>query len=124
MTIKVGSFIFVGLHLACEAIQRGDCSSAIVGGMNLIMSLFSPMAMIEHGALSPNAFIKAYDASADGYAQAEAINAISIKKLDDAIRDGNPIRAVIRATASNCDGKTARLSNQSSEAHEALMRTA
>lgn len=125
MTIKVGcSSTLVGLHLACEAIQRGDCCSAIVGGTNLIMSPFSTMAMIEHGALSPNASIKAFDANADGYARAEAINAIYIKKLDDAIRDGNPIRAVIRATSSNCDGKTAGLSNPSSEAHEILMRTA
>jgi len=80
------------------------------------------MAMIEHGALSPEASVKAFDAKADGYCRAEAINAIYIKKLNDAIRDGNSIRAVIRGPASNCDGKTPGMSNPSSEAHEALIR--
>ena len=125
MTIRVGcSSALVGIHLAREAIPRGDCDGAIVGGTNLIMSPFSTMAMIEHGALSPNGSTRSFDANADGYALAEAINAIYIKKLDAAIQDGNPIRAVIRATSSNSDGKTPGLSNPSSEAHEALMRKA
>jgi len=125
MTIKVGcSSTLVALHLAFEAMQKGDCSSAVIGGTNLIMSPFATMAMIEHGALSLEASIKAFDANADGYARAEAINAIYIKKLGDAIRDGNPIRAVIRATSSNCDGKTSGLSTPSSEAHVALIRKA
>jgi acyl transferase domain-containing protein len=125
MTIRVGcSSTMVGLHLACEAIQRGDCSAAIVGGTNIIMSPFSTITMIEHGVLSPEASSKAFDIAADGYARAEAVNAVYLKKLDAAIRDGNPIRAVIRATSSNSDGKTAGLSNPSSEAREALIRRA
>lgn len=114
----------VGLHLACEAIQRGDCSSAIIGGTNIIMSPFATIAMIEHGVLSREASVKAFDAAAGGYARGEAVNAIYIKKLSDAVRDGNPIRAVIRGTSSNCDGKTPGMSNPSSEAHEALIRKA
>ena len=114
----------VGVHLACEALQRDDCTGAIIGGTNIIMSPLMTVAMIEHGVLSPEASVKAFDAAADGYARGEAVNAICIKKLDDAIRDGNPIRAVIRGTSSNCDGKTPGLSNPSSEAHEALIRKA
>ena len=125
MTIRVGcSSTMVGLHLACEALQRGDCSGAIIGGTNIIMSPFATIAMIEHGVLSPEASVKAFDTAADGYARGEAVNAIYIKKLDDAIRDGNPVRAVIRSTSSNCDGKTPGMSNPSSEAHEALIRKA
>lgn len=125
MTIRVGcSSTMVGLHLACEAIQRGDCSGAIIGGTNIILSPFATLAMIEHGVLSPEASVKAFDTAADGYARGEAVNAVYIKKLDDAIRDGNPVRAVIRSTSSNCDGKTPGMSNPSSEAHEALMRKA
>jgi acyl transferase domain-containing protein len=112
----------LGVHLACEALQRGDCTGAIIGGTNIIMSPSMTVAMTEHGVLSPEASVKAFDA--DGYARGEAINAIYIKKFDDAIRDGNPIRAVIRGTSSNCDGKTPGLSNPSSEAHEALIRKA
>jgi acyl transferase domain-containing protein len=64
------------------------------------------IAMTEQGVLSPDGSSRSFSADANGYARGEAINAIFIKPLSDAIRDGNPIRAVIRATASNCDGKT------------------
>ncbi|KAL7914426.1 hypothetical protein GGI35DRAFT_490696 [Trichoderma velutinum] len=125
MTIKVGcSSAMLALHLACEALNKGDCSSAIVGGTNLLLSPALTMAMCEQGALSPDGSCKTFDADANGYARADAINAIYIKKLDDAIRDANPIRAVIRSTSSNCDGKTPGLSNPSSKAHEELIRQA
>jgi acyl transferase domain-containing protein len=54
----------------------------------------------------------------------KAINVLYIKKLDDALKDGNPIQAVIRSTASNCDGKTFGLTQPSSQSHEELMRMA
>lgn len=80
--------------------------------------------MTGQGVLSPDGTCKTFDASADGYSRGEAINAIYIKKLSDAIRDGDPIRAVIRATASNCDGKTGGMSVPSLESHEAMIRHA
>jgi acyl transferase domain-containing protein len=82
------------------------------------------MAMTEQGVLSPEGISKSFDASADGYGRGESINAVLVKKLDDAIRDGDPIRAVIRSTATNCDGKTAGISMPSPEAHEAMIRRA
>ncbi|KAJ4411015.1 Type I Iterative PKS [Gnomoniopsis sp. IMI 355080] len=63
-------------------------------------------------------------AEADGYARGEAIAAIYIKPISAAIRDGNPIRAVIRGTAHNVDGKTPGLSQPSAVAQEALIRRA
>jgi acyl transferase domain-containing protein len=66
-------------------------------------------AMTQVGVLSPEGSCKTFDSDADGFARAEAINAIYIKRLDDAIRDGNPIRAVIRGILSNSDGKSASL---------------
>ena len=53
-----------------------------------------------------------------------AINALYIKRLSKAIEDKNPIQAVIRATATNCDGRTPGISHPSSESHEALLRAA
>ncbi|KXX72797.1 Lovastatin diketide synthase LovF, partial [Madurella mycetomatis] len=111
-----------GLHLACQSLQSGDISSALVGGCNLIMNPAKVETMYNVGVLSKSASSKSFDAAADGYARGEAINMIYVKRLDDALRDGNPIRAVIRATASNCDGKTQGLTKPSSEAHEALIR--
>ena len=110
--------------LACEAIQSGSCTSALVAGTNLIMAPSMTIAMTEQGVLSPDGICKTFDASADGYARGEAINAIYIKKLSDAIRDGDPIRAVIRATTSNADGNTSGMSVPSMESHEAMIRHA
>ena len=114
----------VALHEACTAILIGDCDSAIVGGANLIMSPGATINMTAQNVLSKDGSCKTFSADADGYARGEAINAVYIKKLDDALRDGNPIRAVIRGTATNHDGKTPGLSVPSAEAQEALMRRA
>jgi acyl transferase domain-containing protein len=125
MTIRTGcSSALVGLHEACQALYNGDCSSAIIAGTNLILTPTMTIAMTEQGVLSPTGSCKTFDAAADGYARGEAINAIYIKRLDDAIRDGDPIRAVIRSTATNCDGKTPGIAYPSSESHEQMIRRA
>lgn len=123
MVIKTGcSASLVALHKACRALNSGDCSGAIVAGTSLIMGPATTAAMTQEGILSPEGSCKTFDAAADGFARAEAINAIYVKKLGDALRDGNPIRAIIRNTGTNSDGKSQGLMTPSSEAHEALMR--
>ena len=67
---------------------------------------------------------KSFDANADGYARGEAVNAVYLKRLSDAIRDGDPIRGVIRGSAVNSDGKTPGLSYPNPESHEAVIRRA
>ncbi|KFZ17687.1 hypothetical protein V501_01603 [Pseudogymnoascus sp. VKM F-4519 (FW-2642)] len=125
MTLKTGcSSSLIALHQACEAIHSGSCSSALVAGTNLIITPGMTIDMTRQGVLSPDGTCKTFDASADGYSRGEAINVIYIKKLSDAIHDGDPIRAVIRATASNCDGKTGGMSVPSLESHEAMIRHA
>ncbi|WZH49456.1 Polyketide synthase [Fusarium acuminatum] len=106
MVVRTGcSAALVALHEACLAVSRGDCEGAIIGGANLIMAPGMTMAMTEQGVLAPDGSCKTFSADANGYARGEAISAIFIKPLRDAIRDGNPVRAVIRSTASNSDGK-------------------
>ncbi|KAL9623833.1 MAG: hypothetical protein Q9160_001824 [Pyrenula sp. 1 TL-2023] len=125
MTIRTGcSSAMISLHVACEAIYSGECHSALVAGTNLIITPTMTMAMSEQGVLSPSGECKTFDAKADGYARGEAINAVYIKKLSDAIHDGDPIRAIIRGTSINCDGKTMGMANPSPESHEAMIRRA
>lgn len=125
MTIRTGcSAALVGLHEACVALQRGDCTSAIVGGANLIMAPNMTTAMTEQGVLSPDGSCKSFSADANGYGRGEAITAIYIKPLEAALRDGNPIRAVIRNTATNHDGKTPGLTYPNTYSHESMMRKA
>jgi acyl transferase domain-containing protein len=125
MTIRTGcSASLVALHEACQAIRNGDCESAIVAGANLILTPTMTIAMTEQGVLSPEGISKSFDSSADGYGRGEGINAVFLKPLSNAIRDGDPIRSVIRATATNCDGKTPGISMPSPEAHESMIRRA
>lgn len=76
------------------------------------------------GASSLSGKCHTFDVKADGYIKAEGINAIIIKRLDDAIRDGDPIRAVIRGSATNSDGKTPGIASPSSEAQATAIRAA
>lgn len=123
MVIKTGcSASLVALHEACRALHSGDCNAAIVAGTSLIMGPTITAAFTQEGVLSPEGSCKTFDAAANGFARAEAINAIYITKLSDALRDGNPIRAIIRNTGTNSDGRSQGLTTPSSEAHEALMR--
>jgi acyl transferase domain-containing protein len=82
------------------------------------------MSMVDQQLLSPDGSCKTFSAEANGYARGEAITAVYVKRLSDALKDGNPIRAIIRATAANHDGRTHGMSLPSSEAQESLIRKA
>lgn len=125
MTVKTGcSSGLVALNLACEALDRGDCSAALVGASNLLLSPEYFISLDNLGALSADGSSNTFDARADGYARADAVNAVYVKRLNDALRDGNPVRAIIRSTAINADGKTKGLTNPNPEAQAALIRRA
>jgi acyl transferase domain-containing protein len=78
--------------------------------------------MQEQGVISPSGTCKTFDANADGYARGEAVSAIYVKKLTDALRDGDPVRSVIRSTAINAGGKATTLTAPNTAAHEHLIR--
>ncbi|KAI0449945.1 hypothetical protein F5B21DRAFT_492788 [Xylaria acuta] len=93
------------LHNACHALRNRDCDAAIVGGVNLIITVDQHMNTAKLGILSPTSTCHTFDASADGYGRAEGAGALYVKRLSDAMRDGDPIRGVVRATAVNTNGK-------------------
>ncbi|KAI1102916.1 putative polyketide synthase [Jackrogersella minutella] len=114
----------VALHLACQSLRNGESKAAIVGGTNLIFNPDVMIAMSNVHFLGADAKCHTYDASANGYSRGEGIAAIFIKPLEDAIRDNDNIRAVIRGTACNQDGRTAGIMLPSREAQESLIRSA
>jgi acyl transferase domain-containing protein len=123
MTIKAAcSSAGLCLHQALLAIRQGECSSAIVAGSNLIMAPGFTIGMTAQLTLSPEGSSKSFDASANGYARGEGVTALYVKRLDEAIRHRNPIRAIIRSSASNADGKTPGIAMPNPKAHEALIR--
>ncbi|KAL8721904.1 MAG: hypothetical protein Q9225_001500 [Loekoesia sp. 1 TL-2023] len=122
MTIRTAcSSALIGLIEACAAMQRGVCEGAIVAGSTLIMAPGTTQSMTEKGILGPDGSCKTFSADANGYARGEAITAVYVRPLDAAVRDGNPIHAVIRATMSNSDGKTQGITQPNPDAHEALI---
>ncbi|KAL3478889.1 hypothetical protein BJX99DRAFT_268945 [Aspergillus californicus] len=125
MTLQTGcSASLVGLHEACQALYSGDCCSAIVAGTNLMFTPTMTATMSDNTVMSPTGTCRTFDEKADGYGRGEGVNALFVKRLEDAIRDNDPIRAVIRATSANCDGHTPSITTPGSHSQEALVRWA
>ncbi len=112
----------VALHLACTAMARGEVSMALVGGVNVLLAPQSFVGFARASMLSKIGRCQPFDACADGYVRAEGGGAVLLKPLDRAIADGDDIRAVIRATGVNSDGRTNGFSLPSRQAQAALLR--
>jgi len=111
----------VALHQACEAIRGGQVSMAMVGGVSLLLAPQSYIGFCAASMLSPKGRCHAFDARADGYVRAEGGGLVILKSLGQALADGDPIRAVIRGTGVNSDGRTTGLSLPNREAQAALL---
>ena len=114
----------VAVHLACESIRRGESRMALAGGVNALLMPDFSVAFSQLGVLSPDGRCKTFDARANGYVRSEGAGMVLIKPLADAVRDGDLVYAVIRATALNQDGRTPGLTVPSQAAQEALVRDA
>jgi acyl transferase domain-containing protein len=112
----------VAIHLACRGLQTGESKTAIVSGVTQISFPTDVVGMSNHGFLGQKGKCHTFDHRADGYARGEGVGSIIVKKLVDAVRDGDTIRGVIRATGVNQDGRTPGISLPSSEAQEKLIR--
>ncbi|KLU89210.1 hypothetical protein MAPG_08184, partial [Magnaporthiopsis poae ATCC 64411] len=112
------------LHAACSALWQGECDSAVVAGANLIQSPEQQLATMKAGVLSGTSTCHTFDASADGYGRADGIGVLLVKRLSDAIRDGDPVRSVIRSSAVNSNGKTNGITLPSADGQEAVIRKA
>lgn len=89
------------IHNACHCLRARDCEAAIAGGVNLIINVDQHMNTAKLGILLPTSTCHTFDESADGYGRAEGAGALYLKRLSDAIRDGDPVRGVIRSSAVN-----------------------
>ena len=112
----------VALHQACEALRIGQIPMALVGGVNLLLAPQSFVGFSAASMLSPRGRCHAFDARADGYVRAEGGGLVVLKRLPDAIAAGDRIRAVIRGTGVNSDGRTTGFSLPNKAAQAALLR--
>ncbi|MFG2340812.1 SDR family NAD(P)-dependent oxidoreductase [Streptomyces yangpuensis] len=114
----------VAVHLACEAIRRGECGIAVVGGVNVILTPAITEAFDNSGVMAPDGRCKAFSARADGYVRSEGAGAVVLKPLGEALRDGDRVSAVIRGSAVTSDGRTNGLLAPSRRAQEDVVRLA
>ncbi|KAH7381320.1 polyketide synthase-like protein [Phaeosphaeria sp. MPI-PUGE-AT-0046c] len=114
----------VAVHLACQSLQLGESSTAIVGGSNLILSPDLHIEMSDMHFLGSDSISYAFDERANGYARGEGVGVLVLKPLSDALRDNDAIRAVIRGTAASSDGRTPGITMPSRKAQVELMKSA
>jgi acyl transferase domain-containing protein len=112
------------LHLAVNSIRASDCDSAIVASANWIGDPGVQIALDKLGALSASSRCHTFDARAEGYARGEGYSAIYLKRPSLAIADESPIRAMIRGTAINSNGRTGGITRPSAKGQETVIREA
>ncbi|WP_406484925.1 SDR family NAD(P)-dependent oxidoreductase [Streptomyces sp. NBC_01563] len=93
------------VHLACQSLRNGESSTALVGGANLVLVPEESITFSDGKMLSPDGRCKFASATADGFVRSEGIGVVVLKLLDDAIADGDAIRAVIHGSATLNDGR-------------------
>ena len=99
----------VAVHQACLALETGDCDMALVGGVNVILTPVPMINLTRARMLAPDGHCKTFDAAADGYVRGEGCGVVVLKRIADAQRDGDHLRAVIRGSAVNQDGASGGL---------------
>lgn len=111
----------VSLHMAVTALRKKECSEAIVGGVNVIVSPSLYISFSKSGMLSPDGKCKTFDESANGYARGEGVGTILLKPLSEAVKAKDHIYGVIRATAVNHGGHSNSLTAPNPEAQSNLI---
>ena len=114
----------VSLHAACQSLRLGESNLALAGGVNLILSPDNTLAVCRARALSPSGRCKTFDASADGFVRSEGCGVLVLKRLSDAVAEGNRVLAVIRSSAVNHDGASSGFTAPNGVAQEAVLRKA
>ena len=114
----------VAVHLASQSLKTGECSLAIAGGVNLMLSPDLTQAFSLAGMMADDGRCKTFDASADGYVRGEGCGVVILKRLTDARRDGDRILAVVKGSAIAQDGRSNGLTAPNGLAQQAVIRQA
>ncbi|MFF2009539.1 amino acid adenylation domain-containing protein [Streptomyces sp. NPDC058195] len=112
----------VAVHLACQSLNKRETDLALAGGVLLHMAPQYTIAETKGGFLSADGRSRAFDAGANGYVRAEGVGLVALKRLDDALRDGDPIHAVILGAGVNQDGRTNGITVPNADAQVSLIR--
>ncbi|AGQ36146.1 Phthiocerol/phenolphthiocerol synthesis polyketide synthase type I PpsB [Mycobacterium tuberculosis variant bovis] len=96
----------VAVHLACQSLRLRETDLALAGGVSITLRPETQIAISAWGLLSPQGRCAAFDAAADGFVRGEGAGVVVLKRLTDAVRDGDQVLAVVRGSAVNQDGRS------------------
>src|SRR5690554_3725163 len=114
----------VAVHHAVAALRSGSCRVSLAGGANALIEGDLSRSFEQAGMLSPSYACRTFDADADGYVRGEGCGIVVLKLLDEALRDGDSIRAVIRGSAVNHDGRASAITAPNAASQTALIKAA
>ncbi|KAF3996556.1 type I polyketide synthase [Glaciimonas immobilis] len=114
----------VAIHQAVQSLERGDCDTAVVAGVNLILSPLFSSLFKRAGMLSPTGMCHSFDTAADGYVRSEGVAAVILTRADIARTRQDRVLAWIAGTAINQDGRSFGLTAPNGEAQREVMRAA
>ncbi|MCA0354201.1 MAG: type I polyketide synthase [Chloroflexi bacterium] len=120
----VCSSSLVAVHMACQSLRTGDCTLALAGAVNLVLSPLVTMMASRWGMMAADGRCKTFDSRANGFVRSEGCGIVALKRLSDAQAAGDPILAVIRGSAVNQDGHSAGMTAPNGQAQKALIRQA
>ncbi len=124
MTIDTAcSSSLTALHQACEALRHHRCSAALAGGVNILLSPLPFVGFSQAHMLSPSGRCKVFAADADGYVRAEGGGIVLLKRLGDAMVQGDNILGIIEDSAVNQDGRTSGIALPSEAAQSRLLQS-
>ena len=99
----------VAIHLACQSLRLRESDMALAGGVNVLLRPEPFICFSRWGMMAPDGRCKAFDARADGFVRGEGCGMIVLKRLSDALSNGDAILALIRGSAVNQDGRSSGL---------------
>ncbi len=114
----------VAAHLAIRSLRASECDTAIVGGVNAILTPETTLAFSQAQMLSPDGKCRPFDERANGYVRGEGCGVVVLKRLSDAVKAGDIILATIRGSAVNQDGLTSGITAPRATAQEQVIRQA
>ncbi|KYF49377.1 hypothetical protein BE04_23035 [Sorangium cellulosum] len=114
----------VAVHLACQSLRSGECSTALAGGVSLMLSPSTLVWLSKTRALATDGRCKAFSAEADGFGRGEGCAVVVLKRLSGARADGDRILAVIRGSAINHDGASSGLTVPNGSSQEIVLKRA
>ncbi|MEV6398582.1 beta-ketoacyl synthase N-terminal-like domain-containing protein [Streptomyces sp. NPDC051907] len=100
------SSALVAVHLACTALRAGECDLALAGGVNIVLGPVLDEIYAQAGLAAPDGRCKPFSAAADGIGRGEGVGVVALRLLQDAVRDGDRILAVVHGSAVNQDGRS------------------